>query len=373
MNKNIKKIISFAIIFTTYSMFTPSTLNVLEQYAYAYSKYEINTLQITSGVSIVPIYNSVSHDSDYRVKKGEEIPTVIYSKISSNKTNVKLNTIETKAADIRVFVGEEKVKLDDIYSEINISEGESKSIYIRLYDSKNASDNDCTIEYELIVEREVNDDDVIISDSDSEDDTITLKEYDDIYLNRLVLFDPKNNKVDFAFDKTQPIYNINVDENMSYITVKAAPEQESYKLFIDDKELDPSDDKDTRLVQLDKGKNIIKIKIISSDHERREYFLVVTRGKDNSQTSNSTTQSANSQNIQTGGSWQYKKADGTIAIGWTSIGREWYYFDSTGSMKTGWLQDASGKWYYLNESGVMVKDTVINGYKIGSDGVCVTK
>lgn len=373
MNKNIKKIISFAIIFATYSIFTPSTLNILEQRAYAYSKYEINTLQITSGVSVVPIYSSVSHDADYRVKKGEEIPIVIYSKISSNKTNFKLNTIETKAADVRVFVGDEKSKLSDIYSEINISEGESKSVYIRLYDSKNASDNDYSIEYELIVEREVNDDDVIVSDNKSEDDIITLKDYDDIYLNRLALLDNNNNKIDFAFDKTQPIYNINVDENVSYITVKAVPEQQSYRLLIDDKELDPSDDKDSRLVQLDKGKNVIKIRIISSDHERREYFLVVTRGKDNSQTSsNNTTGNINSQNVQTVGNWQYKKADGTLATGWTRIGNEWYYFDSTGALKTGWLND-NGKWYYLKESGAMAKDTVVNGYKIGSDGVLVTK
>lgn len=373
MNKNIKKIISFAIIFTTFSIFIPSTINVLEQCAYAYSKYEINTLQITSGVSTVPIYSSASHDGDYRIKKGEEIPIVIYSKISSNKTKFKLNTIETKAADIRVFVGEKKSKLDDIYSEIDISEGESKSIYIRLYDSKNASDSDCSLEYELIVAREVNNDDVIVSESESEDDTITLKEYNDIYLNRLVLFDNNNNKIDFAFDKTQPIYNINVDENVSYITVKAVPEQQSYRLLIDDKELDPSDDKDTRLVQLDKGKNIIKIRIISSSHERREYFLVVTRGKDNSQaSSNNTAKNINSQNVQTDGTWQYKKADGTIATGWILIGNEWYYFDESGAMKTGWLQYAE-KWYYLNQSGAMAKDTVVNGFKIGSDGVCVTK
>lgn len=127
----------------------------------------------------------------------------------------------------------------------------------------------------------MNDEDNIIdanTEETTDDNTITLKDYDDIYLNRLVLFDPNNNKIDFSFDKTEPVQNINVDENISYINVKAVPEQQSYKLSINNKDLDPSDDKDTRLVSLDQGKNIIKIRIINSDHETREYYLVVTRG-----------------------------------------------------------------------------------------------
>ena len=42
-------------------------------------------------------------------------------------------------------------------------------------------------------------------------------------------------------------------------------------------------------------------------------------------------------------------------------------------MKTGWLQTYPGKWYYLRETGAMVKNTTINGYKIGSDGLFITK
>lgn len=36
--------------------------------------------------------------------------------------------------------------------------------------------------------------------------------------------------------------------------------------------------------------------------------------------------------------------------------------------ETGWLQDDDGKWYYLNNDGSMAYDTVIDGYKLGSDG-----
>lgn len=121
---------------------------------------------------------------------------------------------------------------------------------------------------------------------------------------------------------------------------------------------------------LDIGKNVMRIKIISSDHEYREYFLIITRGTATAITSNTTT-NTNLQNVKPSKGWQYKKADGTIATGWTCIENQWYYFDSTGEMKTGWFKDSSGKWYYLMESGVMAKNTVIDGYKIGLDGAYI--
>ncbi|MBE6089724.1 MAG: cell wall-binding protein [Clostridium beijerinckii] len=373
MNKNVKKIIIFTVISTAFYTWMPSTMSIGEKCAYAYSGDEITSLDLTSEGSILSIYNSITRKGDYRVKKGDKIPVVIYSKIPSNKTSFNLSTIETKAADIRVFVGNENIKLSDIYGKINIAEGQSKTIYIRLYDSKNASDSNYSLEYELVVEREMNDEDSVI-DGDTEetidDNTITLKNYDDIYLNRLVLFDPNSNKIDFSFDKTEPVQNINVDENISYINVKAVPEQQSYKLSINDKDLDPSDGKDTRLVSLDEGKNIIKIRIINSDRKTREYYLVVTRGNSSLVSSNNNTTATNqsSQIVQAEACWQYRKADGTIAVGWTLIGNDWYYFDASGAMKTGWIKDSSGKWYYLRESGTMAKNTTIDGYKLGPDG-----
>ncbi|ABR36853.1 cadherin-like beta sandwich domain-containing protein [Clostridium beijerinckii] len=373
MNKNVKKIIIFTVISTAFYTWMPSTISIGEQCAYAYSGDEITSLDLTSEGSILSIYNSITRKGDYRVKKGDKIPVVIYSKIPSNKTSFNLSTIETKAADIRVFVGNENIKLSDIYGKINIAEGQSKTIYIRLYNSKDASDSNYSLEYELVVEREMNDEDNIIdanTEETTDDNTITLKNYDDIYLNRLVLFDPSNNQIDFSFNKTEPVQNINVDENISYINVKAVPEQQSYKLSINDKDLDPSDGKDTRLVSLDEGKNIIKIRIINSDRKTREYYLVVTRGNSSpvSSNNNTTVTNQNSQAIQAEACWQYKKSDGTIAVGWTLIGNDWYYFDVTGAMKTGWIKDSSGKWYYLRESGTMAKNTTIDGYKLGPDG-----
>lgn len=49
--------------------------------------------------------------------------------------------------------------------------------------------------------------------------------------------------------------------------------------------------------------------------------------------------------------WWNTEGD-SYSIGWQSIDGVWYYFDSTGYMKTGWLKDGSA-WYYLQPSGAM--------------------
>ena len=47
---------------------------------------------------------------------------------------------------------------------------------------------------------------------------------------------------------------------------------------------------------------------------------------------------------------------------------KWYYLTASGAMKTGWLRDTNQKWYYYYPSGAMAAGTVISGYRIGSDG-----
>lgn len=57
----------------------------------------------------------------------------------------------------------------------------------------------------------------------------------------------------------------------------------------------------------------------------------------------------------------------------TTKSNNWYYLNSDGSMKTGWLLD-NGKWYYLNDNGTMITGTkTINGtvYKFNDDGTLI--
>lgn len=49
--------------------------------------------------------------------------------------------------------------------------------------------------------------------------------------------------------------------------------------------------------------------------------------------------------------WWYQYKDGTWAVGWKVLpwsgGKNWFYFDASGWMKTGWIKD-TGWWYYLD-------------------------
>ncbi|SHE37088.1 cell wall hydrolase/autolysin [Clostridium fallax] len=88
------------------------------------------------------------------------------------------------------------------------------------------------------------------------------------------------------------------------------------------------------------------------------------------------------------GHWYYINNDGSKATGWLSNGGHWYYLDSNGIMQTGWLLDQGNKyyleqngamkigwlsynnqWYYLNSNGSMATNTVVDGWKIDSNGI----
>lgn len=56
--------------------------------------------------------------------------------------------------------------------------------------------------------------------------------------------------------------------------------------------------------------------------------------------------------------------------GWSKVGDDEYYFNQDGSAETGWFLD-NNLWYYFDESGKLLKNTVVDGYKIGKKGFWV--
>ncbi|OOM16513.1 N-acetylmuramoyl-L-alanine amidase family protein [Clostridium saccharobutylicum] len=75
--------------------------------------------------------------------------------------------------------------------------------------------------------------------------------------------------------------------------------------------------------------------------------------------------------LQNGGAWYYLAENGAMKTGWVQLSGNWYYLAPSGAMKTGWFQDTAGTWYYANESGVMLHDTTVGGYTLGSNGALV--
>ena len=71
------------------------------------------------------------------------------------------------------------------------------------------------------------------------------------------------------------------------------------------------------------------------------------------------------------GVWYYYNTDGTLATGWVYDGA-WYYMDANGVMLTGWVYD--GAWYYMNSSGVMQTGWLYDGawYYLTSSGAMAT-
>ncbi len=60
------------------------------------------------------------------------------------------------------------------------------------------------------------------------------------------------------------------------------------------------------------------------------------------------------------GRWYYLNGSGAMATGWNNIGGSWYYLSTNhngyyGEMIKGWFFDnTDNKWYYLNGDGAMV-------------------
>lgn len=57
---------------------------------------------------------------------------------------------------------------------------------------------------------------------------------------------------------------------------------------------------------------------------------------------------------------------------WQLDSGSWYYYDNTGTLKTGWLSDGES-WYYLYpDTGKMAYSTWVGEYYVGNDGRWIT-
>ncbi|WP_238916653.1 cadherin-like beta sandwich domain-containing protein [Clostridium sp. YIM B02555] len=69
------------------------------------------------------------------------------------------------------------------------------------------------------------------------------------------------------------------------------------------------------------------------------------------------------------GQWYFLDVSGVMKLGWLGDSSgNWYYLDGSGAMKTGWVESSDGKWYYLDATGKMVKNSVVEGNTLDSNG-----
>ena len=72
--------------------------------------------------------------------------------------------------------------------------------------------------------------------------------------------------------------------------------------------------------------------------------------------------------VKDGGNWRYYSGN-KAAVGWLDISNKRYYFTKDGDMISGkWFQ-IDGKWYYFNADGTLARSTKIDGYEVDKNGV----
>lgn len=69
--------------------------------------------------------------------------------------------------------------------------------------------------------------------------------------------------------------------------------------------------------------------------------------------------------------WWYDLPGGYVKNDWVKSNDHYFFMDENGYMVTGW-REIKGKWYYFNDIGEMLVNTVTpDGYTVNEDGVCI--
>ena len=260
-------------------------------------------------------------------------------KVAESVDEIKI-TAEPEDSSDRVRINGSLVDSSDNYRKtIDLKKGKNE-IKVKVIDSK---DNQRI--YTLNVTR-----------GDSSD-----TEQDDIYLSNLEV---SQGDLDFSEDKTS--YTLNVDNDVSKITVTAEPSDDEYLVTINGDEVTSGDDYKKK-VSLKEGKNTIPVVIEDEvNDKKRTYTLTVNRKEseksnatevENNDKNNSNSNSNGAGWIQTDKGWQYKNESGEIVKNqwlFDKSANVYCYLNENGYRKTGWFKDKDGKWYLLADNGAML-------------------
>lgn len=321
------------------------------------------------------------------------------------------------------------VKVDDDVDEIKITAepDDEDEQTVRIDGSKVDEDDDW--EKTVDLEKGKNKIEITVEDDDDNKRTYTLNitrgqvstTPDTIYLDTL-----KVGGTSLTLSEDKKEYNLKFKSATEKIQIYADPKNSDYTVTIDGTEVD-SDDGYKKNVNLEDGKvQSFKVKVKNSSGTEQVYTLNIGRGDDlkasdfptistgstNNNTSNNNTSNNNSANTNTNngqssnitvgnssnankwvivnGKWQFNDSKGTplknqwhhydkdgkdyyldqngnMATGWLQLNGDWYYLGSDGGKKTGWQYDGCA-WYYMDGRGVMLKNTVVDGYRLQANG-----
>lgn len=403
MHRKIKCLIAGTLVIGAVSGFLPInnlSLGNIRVYAATYkeaSNGELNSLTLTrstgSEIKFGDTYSSddslLTGKKDYYVELTGTDGLQISASAQGDGYVVKQFTSGSKT-EKGEDVGE-YINVDSTYEDIYLRTYKSEAAYKEAYSNDDVTD--CEKTYILHLKKPT-----VVSDEESFAEHAYLKS---IYLS--------NGSINFSKDTAS--YNVNVNDNVEEILVRATPEDDDYSVSINDYSVDKDKDYE-QTVKLDKGNNKINIEV-ESDDEKKTYTLNVYRGNSGTSTTSTTQSNVTSENQtfetssnvgkfnswqRVNGKWQYidgtgqpvksrwwfdkntgknyyLKDDGYLATGWLNDNNNWYYLGESGEMQTGWIC-LDKNWYYLGKSGVMqmgwLEDASGNWYYLDSSGAMKT-
>ncbi len=179
-----------------------------------------------------------------------------------------------------------------------------------------------------------------------------------------------------GFQRENSSYNIDIDEDISKVLLKAIPKEKNYKVVVNGTELDYPNLIRIRFSGI--GKYEIKINVIDTEtNKSKEYKLGMYVGIPISPDVSNAINSVKKPNqwVMVNGRWRYNdllgepikdkwfydiKYDnyfyfnkkGNMKTGWICVDNEWYYSAANGERETSWFLE-DNEWYYLGYDGKM--------------------
>ena len=425
MNKSIKKIITSTIMISALLNISYSGNDYLGNIKAYASSYELTDINIGN----IHLYENSNYTKELNSEK--DLKNEYYAKISSDKSKISINT--SADSDCVKITKSKNSKTYNQGDNIPILTGKT-TIYIKVYANRDDRDNDkdCKEQYKIHIKRYTSEEEKEIKNDDQKDVYLQSLEldYGDIPLgfsrekmkyNVFVDSDVKSLAIKAVPDDgayTVRVNGIALNENKDYkkninlsngttevkVTLSYGDEDEvlrTYTINITKKEKNDSS-KQSNIKENIEEDNIKEVNINGTEKNNVSHSTNNNSVKSNgwnklngkwiykddygNQLKNSWFYDRNygqkyyfdSEGFMKIGwlslknNWYYLNENGSMTTGWKVINGKWYYFNYDGKMKTGWFKDIDGKYYYLNpSSGEMLHNTIVGGYKLGSNGAWV--
>ena len=287
--------------------------------------------------------------SDGKINFSEEDTTY---KIDLDASISKITiTAEPEDDEYLVTVNDEELSSGDDYEkEISLSKGKN-TVKVKVEDEV----NDKKRTYTLTINRGTAEDITTTTDTSTKKEGWVQTEAGWIYYDAT----GKQLKNSWLFDKEQGVYCY-LNENGIRKTGWFKDNDKWYLLGANGAMLKGWQDANGKRYFLD----------VSGAMKTGWYLEEVSETQSNTNTSSDTSGSINTEKTK---NWYYLNSDGSMKAGWLLYGGKWYYLNTNGIMQKGWLISSNSK-YYLNADGTMATGTkTIDGkvYKFTAGGALI--